>query len=350
MMPWSKSKIAGGLAASFLGVVSIAGCGTSSTPSATGARTHQKIVIGFSQSWEGNSYRLEVDKNFISVARRLKANGKISGYDLVNANNSVSTQISQIDDLILKHVSVLLIEPISATALNGAIAQAVHAHIPVIIVNDGPVTTPLAYELNPSAKGIGEATAGYAAQRMHGKGNLLDVLGIAGVPFNNEFQAGVRAVLKKYPHIKIVGEPYGNWSETTTESAVASLLPSLPTINAVISQGGESYGAVKAIQSTGRPLPLVVGGNRGYFLRWWWKEYQKTGYSTVSTEANPWVGGAAAYVAMDILDGKKVPKNMVMPSLTVTTQELPQYKNISAGGVAQKAYDSAWVQTHLLTQ
>lgn len=349
MIPINKTTIMATLAASLLGAISLAGCGTTAS-SSTAAASHKKIIIGFSQSWEGNSYRLDVDSDFVSVAKRLESQGKISGYDLLNANNSVSTQISQIDDLILKHVSVILIEPSSATALNGAITEAVHAHIPVVIVNDGPVTSPLAYELNPSAKAIGEATAKYAAERLHGKGNLLDVLGTAGVPFNNEFQSGVEAVLKQYPGIKIVGEPYGDWAETTTESATAALLPSLPTINAVISQGGESYGAIEAIQAAGRSIPLVVGGNRGYFLQWWWKEYQSTKYSTISTEASPWVGGAAAYVAMDILDGKKVPKNMVMPSLTITTSELSQYKNIAAGGVAQKAYNNAWVTLHLLNQ
>jgi ribose transport system substrate-binding protein len=340
---------AAALALALGSVLALAGCGAATSPASSGSHG-SKIIIGFSQSYTGNSYRKELDRDFVAVAKKMEARGEIAGYDFLDANNSVSTQISQIDDLILKHVSIILIDPASPTALNGVIAKAIHAGIPVLVFNDGPVTSTLPYQLNFNNFQITGIPARYIAQRLHGHGNVLEIRGIAGTETDIQMHQSVLNVFSKYPGIKIVGSVYGNWTETVAESAVAGLLPSLPKVDAIVTQGGEGYGAIQAFQAAGRPIPLVVGGNRGYFLHWWWQEYKTKGYQTISESANPWIGGAAVYVALDILHGKKVPKNMTMPVLTITQQELPQYKDIPVTDLAQKAYNNAWVTDHLLSQ
>ena len=60
---------------------------------------------------------------------------------ILDANNSVNTQISQINDLILAKVNVILIDPTSSTALNGVISKAMAAGIKVLVFSDGPVTS-----------------------------------------------------------------------------------------------------------------------------------------------------------------------------------------------------------------
>ncbi len=344
-----KGKTFAMVASGALAVVMLAGCGRSasgaSSPSA--AKAKSKIVIGFSQSYTGNQYRKAEDSDFMAVAHQLEKQGKISGVDFLNANNSVSTQISQIDDLILKHVSILLVDPASPTALNGAIAKAVAAGIPVLAFNDGPITSNKAYQFNFNNPKMDEVAMQYVANRLHGKGNVVLIRGIAGTGTDNGFYKGMEDVLKKYPGLKAVGTVYGNWTESVAESQVASVLPSLPTVNAIVTEGGEGYGAIQAFKAAGRPAPLVVGGNRGVFLRWWAQQVRK-GYKTISISANPWIGGAAAYIAMDIVNHKHVPKNMTMPLLEITQGQLGQYKNVPLNGMAQKSYSNAWVTANVL--
>lgn len=323
----------------------LAGCG-SVTGASSGAKSGKNIVIGFSQAYTGNTWRKLMDKDFVSLANKMKSKGEIAGYDMLDANNSVSTQVSQIDDLILKHVSLLIVDPASSSGLNGAIAKANAAGIPVLVVDSGPISSPIAYELNANNPDMTKIEMHYVAQRLHGKGNVLVVRGIAGNAAEQQFYQGMQDVFKKYPGLKDLGNVYGNWTESTTESAVASILPSLPTINAIETEGGETYGALQAFKAAGRPAPPVaIFGNRGPSLQWWCKH---NNYRTISLSTSPWVGAAALYVAMDILHGVHVPKNMTMPMLEITNATHGNYCSVPSNSVAQKAYNNAWVTANII--
>jgi ribose transport system substrate-binding protein len=158
------------------------------------------------------------------------------------------------------------------------------------------------------------------------------------------------SVFKKYPGIKIVGTVYGSWDEATAESAVAAALPSLPKINAVMQQGGSGYGIAEAFAHAGRPFPLIVMGNRSEELAWWWSQYKKDGYTTLSINPNPGMGAAGMWICYELAKGAKVPLWMVMPGLKVTQATLAQYAHLPTGTVAWKVYGQSWVQHNLMSQ
>jgi ribose transport system substrate-binding protein len=318
---------------------------------ASTARTASaKPVIAFSQSFSSNSWQQLNNKGAQEVAATLKSEGKISKYIFVNANNSVSTQISQIDALILEHVNTIMVDPTSSSALNGVINKAIAAGIKVLIVTDGPVTTDKPYELEADLYGYNEQLAQYIVNRLHGKGNVLQVRGVAGTGGDQDEYNGSASVFKKYPGIKIVGTVYGDWDEPNAESAVSSELPSLPTVNAVMQQGGSGLGIAESFQSAGRPVPLIVMGNRSEELSWWAAENKKDGYTTESISTNPGMGGAGIYVSYELAMGVKVPKWMVMPNLEITQSMLSQYAHMPTGTVAWKVFPLSWVKQNLLTQ
>jgi len=317
----------------------------SSTPSSSS--TSGKFVVGFSQSYTGNSYRRAEDAAFTAEAQKLKADG-LKKYVFEDANNSCSTQESQISDMIIEHVSVILIDPCSGTALNGVIAKASSAHIPVLVFNDGPVTSSIPYELNFDAPSYLRDEVDYVASRLHGHGTILNIRGIAGESSEALFQKGFEEGIKANPGLKVVGTVFGNWTESVSEEKVASILPSLPTVDAIVTQGGEAYGAIQAYEAAGKKIPLVFGGNRGSFLHWWAAEHKKDGYVTESMSANPGIGAAAVYVGLEIAKGKHVPKTMTMPLLKITQADLAQYANVPVTGIASKIYGASWYKSHLL--
>ncbi len=336
------------VASSALAVVTLAGCGRSgsgaSSPSA--AKAKSKIVIGFSQAYEGNTWRKLMMSDFTTLANQMKAKGEIAGYDVLNSNNSVSTQVSQIDDLILKHVSFLIVDPASSSGLNGVIAKAHAAGIPVLVEDSGPISSPIPYELNANNVDMTKIEMNYVAQHLHGKGNVLVVRGIAGNAAEEQFYQGMQAVFKKHPGLKDLGNVYGDWNESTAESAVASVLPGLPKINAIETEGGETYGAMQAFKAAGRSFPSVmIFGNRGPSLQWW---CHHSTYQTISLSTSPWVGAAGLYVAMDILHGMHVKKNMTMPMLEITDKTHGNYCRVPSNSVAQKAYNNAWVTANII--
>lgn len=84
------------------------------------------------------------------AADELTESGEISEFVIVEANNDASKQVQQIENFILEGMDAIIIDPISATALTGAIQEASDAGIPCIIINDGPVESDaeLCYQIN----------------------------------------------------------------------------------------------------------------------------------------------------------------------------------------------------------
>jgi ribose transport system substrate-binding protein len=316
--------------------------------SASSATTSGVGVIGFSLGPALNTWHQVELSSWTKVAGQLKQQGKISGLKVLQANGSVSTQVSQIDDLILEHVSAIAIDPNSPTGLNSAIAKANAAHIPVVVFSDGPVTSSVPHELEFNMPPMMKSEVAYLCTRLHGHGNIINVRGIAGLSAEAALNDGTLAGVKACPGLHVVGTIYGSWDDSTTESKLAALLPSISQkINGVVNQGG-AYGAFQAFQAAGLPVPAQPLDNRLTALKWWAAEHTKNGYTTMSMSTNPGIGGAAAYMAADLAAKKLVPKCMIMPTLKITQATLSQYIGSKAPAVAGHVYNYSWVQSNLL--
>jgi len=335
-----RSRVLAGVCATAM--LALAPVGVASTASAG-----SNITIAFSQGYCGNTWRAAMNSAFFYEAKLLVKQGQIASYKYVCAQGSAATQESQIATLILDHPTVLIIDPDSTTALNGVIAKAHAAGIPVLDTESGPVTSTIPYELNEDNWDNMYLAGEYIAQRLHGVGNVLEDRGQPGYTNETVFHYGLLAALKAYPKIHVVASVWGKWDDATSEANTAAILSGLPTINAIAGQGG-TYGMLEALKAAGRPVPVVTGDNRGTFLHWWAAETKATGFTTESIEVNPGVGAAAAWVAAQIGAGKKVPMTMVMPVLTVTQSMLPQYENTPLTTTASAVYPASWYQEHLI--
>ncbi len=152
----------------------------SSSLSHSASAAGDTVVIGISQPFMSNSWQPAVIESARWAAQQLNDAGKKVTLKVVDANGNTQTQIQQINDLILLKVNVLLINPSSSSALNGAIDRAVRAHIPTLVFADGPVTSAKPYELNFDEVAGQEAIVNYLAKRLDRKGNILNIRGTAG--------------------------------------------------------------------------------------------------------------------------------------------------------------------------
>lgn len=325
-----------------------ASAGTASQSASSKAAKKGNFVIGFSNSYNGNSYRQSMEKYAKGAADELKKTSEVSNLIFAESNQNNSTQVQQIQNFIMQGVDAIVIDPGSSTALNGAIQEASDAGIPCIIVNDGPVTSTakLCYQINFDTIAQMGALTDYVCKAIGGKGNIIELRGTAGTQFDAIAHQGVQAVLKKYPNIKVVSEIYTDWTGSKAQSELASVLPTLGKIDGIVTQGGDSYAAVQAFQSAKRALPVIGGDNRGYFLKWWANDAPKD-YNTVSISSNPWDGASAVYVAVDILEGKDVPKEMTHPYGVVTKDDVANYKTVADEAIACPTFDREWVRKNL---
>ena len=186
---------------------------------------------------------------------------------------------------------------------------------------------------------MGQSQIEYLAKKVPAGGNLLEIRGLAGVFVDDEISAGIHAGVEKAPQFKIAGSVHGDWAQDVAQKAVAGILPSLPEITAVVTQGGDGYGAAQAFAAAKRPIPTIVMGNREDELKWWKEQKDANGYETMSVSIAPGVSTLAFWVAQQVLDGKEVKKDLVVPFLRIDQDNLEEnLKNTQAGGVANVEY------------
>jgi len=323
--------------------------GPATTASATEVRaatSHGAISVALSNSYDGNTWRQEMVANFTQAAKELQAQGKISKFTIVNGDNDASQQNAQLDSLILEGYKAIIIDAASTTALNGTVAKACDAGIAVVAF-DGLVTAPCAYDVALNYELYGEDEVAFVAQQLHGHGNLLEIRGVAGTSIDKEISAGIHKEVAKYPGLKIVGSVHGNWTESVAQTAVEGILPSLPTINAVVDQGGDGSGAVAAFQALHKPVPLVIMGNRGVELRTWQQLLKKDpSYKTMSMSSMPGMSSIALDTAYLIATGHKVPKTLYIPVLEITQKTLNAWaKATPVTGVGTLTFSLAQTQS-----
>ena len=330
------------LAAAF---VAAAGCLTDAS-----AGPGNKWVIALSNSYFGNTWRRQMVDAFKEAAEQAKKEGRIADYDIENGDGSVNQQVSQMNGLILRHVDAIAINAASPTALNGVIEKACAAGIKVIAF-DSIATSPCCYKLDFDFKKAHVDSTNYiVGTLLSGKGNVLIVRVVKGSAPDQEMYAGQMEALKQYPNAKVIGEVYGQATTAVAQSAVSNILPSLPQVDAVLTQGGgDDYGVVQAFLQAGRKVPIVEGCGSSNFLKWWNEEYKKNGYKTISDSSAPGIGGAVLWLTLDILEGANPSKNLFMPYAMVTAENLSQYADLPPGTIVRPKYTEDWVKQNLLT-
>ncbi len=305
-------------------------------PSAMADTADKRIAL--SNNYAGNSWRQAMLRSWEKVTGAAVADGTVAAADaFTTAENQVTEQAAQIQNLILQGYDAIVINAASPEGLNGAVKEACDAGVTVVSF-DGVVTEPCAWRIAVDFKQMGKDEVLYLADRLDG-GNLLEIRGLAGVFVDDEISAGIHEGVEETGKFEIVGSVHGNWAQDVAQKAVAGILPSLPEVAAVVTQGGDGYGAAQAFKAAGRDMPIIVMGNRHDELTWWKEQKDANGYETMSVSIAPGVSTLAFWVAQQILDGAEVPKDMTVPFLRIDQDNLEEaLENTEEGGVANVEY------------
>jgi ribose transport system substrate-binding protein len=331
----------------------LAGASVALLGAAPANASSDKPVIALSNAYYGNTWRHQMVESFDAAAKQAKQEGKIADYIVLNGDSSVNQQMSQVAELILKHVDVIAIDAASESALNGVVQKACRAGIKVVAF-DSILSAPCAYTLNFDFFNYQAEATEWIAKRLNDKGNVLVVRGVKGSAPDHDMYEGQMSVLKKHPEMKVVATVYGEATTSVAQSAVANILPSLSHVDGVLDQGGgDDFGIAQAFTqyggSYGDHLPIIEGGGSSNFIHWWINQHKKNGYSTISLNTTPGIGGAAFWLSYEIVKGVKPPKkDMIMPVARVTDENLMDFANLAPGLIVSPSYSEQWVVTHLI--
>jgi ribose transport system substrate-binding protein len=174
------------------------------------------------------------------------------GLTTENSNQSLATQITQMNSLISDGCNVIFAIPQSTTALCPEIAKALAKNI-LVITDDTPVECPASINSSFSEFASAENMAQQFAKALGGKGNVLVETGIPGAvgaqTTINGFSAGLKGTTIA------ANDVAGDWSDSVAETATTTYLQTHPaTVDGILDGSGMMVGAELALQQAGRPL------------------------------------------------------------------------------------------------
>lgn len=297
-------------------------------------------VVGVANISVVNSYRVQ-------MIRELEAAAEEMGVELyyTEANEDVSRQVSDIQDLMSRGVDALIVIPGSASATNAVTRQALDQNIPVIMCNSNVDDT----DAYTAFCGSDETEFGYVlgkwlVNELNGEGNIIVLNGSAGNSINQEREDGLKKAIAELPdggeNINILATYYADWAYDKGKQSTEQGLAAYPNIDGVWSQGGAmSQGAIEAFLAAGRPLVPITGEDGNGFLKLW-LEHKDDGFRGVAASEPTWVSAVALETAINCLNGEPVSKFNYIPVPTITDADIEQY--------ARPEYsDAFWCNTRL---
>jgi ribose transport system substrate-binding protein len=273
--------------------------------SARPAKSQAKYVIGVSNTLVGNGWREEM---ICAVKAQATASGAVSKVIVADRNGGPAEQAADLRNLISAGVNAIVVNPSSPTALNSVIAQATARGIKVVAV-DSTVTAPQATNVTNDQEAYGYLGAKWLFQKLHGKGNVVEMRGIAGVPADTDRHHGFQRALKQFPGIKVVKQTFTGWSFAPGGKQMLDILNSGVKVDGVWTSGID-YTVVNAFKTAGKPYVPVVGADNNQFLKQMLALYPKLQGAAVTNPAT--IGGVGTAIAIKQLQGKATPKKIVL--------------------------------------
>ncbi len=268
------------------------------TALAGSAQAAGKYVVGVSNTLIGNGWREEM---ICSVKAQAEASGLVSKVVVANRNAGPAEQISDLRNLISAGVNVIILNPSDREALNPVIKQAAAKGIVVVAV-DQAVSAPEAYVLSNDQVAYGRIGAEWLFKHLNGKGNVVEMRGIDGVPADADRHQGFTEALKNYPDIKVVATPFTGWALNKSAQQAKDLLASGKEINGIWTSGLDAV-VVDAVKNSGKPFMPVIGADNNGFVGQL-IDLKDKGFEGAAVTNPPSVGGAGLALALDVLEKK----------------------------------------------
>jgi len=301
-----------------VGFIALTGC--SKKPSDKGDKsTKAKWTIGMSQCNLGEPWRVQMNAD-VKMAADKHPEIKVVYKD---AQNDTLKQRSQMEEFISAGVNLIIISPKEAAPLTPVVAQAYQKGIPVIVLDRRVLGDQYTCFIGADNKKIGKAAGKWIVDKLGGKGKVVELMGLMTSTPGQDRHSGFRDGTKG-SDLEIIFEADMKWLEPDSRKEMESALARFDKIDLVYAHNDPgAHGAYLAAQAAGREKNIIFVGIDA--LPQEGQAYVKQGILQASFEY-PTGGKEAIELGLDILNGKKVEKEVTLSSRVFTKD------NIDAGG------------------
>ncbi|MBY5359904.1 substrate-binding domain-containing protein [Rhizobium leguminosarum] len=283
----------------------------------------KKWRIGFSQATTIEPWRAQFNKDIIAEAAKHPEVELI----ITDGEDKTEKQVADVENLIRQEVDAILVSPKESAGLTGVVMQAIDAKIPVFVLDRNVETDKYVQFVGGDNKLIGRAAGEYAVELLGGKGkatgNIVEIWGGMGTQPAHDRHDGFHEFTDKEPGIKnLLDQQSGDWKQDQAYNIMATALRNNEKIDLVYGHNDPmAYGAYLAAKDAGREKEIKfigIDALPGEGVTW-----VKNGELTATfLYATP--GADGLIQAIKYLNGEKVEKTVVLPTMKVTAENAEQ--------------------------
>ena len=255
-------------------------------------------TIGLAISTLNNPFFVNLAKGAEEEAKKL--NVKLA---VVNASDDSAKQSNDIEDLIAKKVSVIIVNPVDSDAIAPVIKDALKANIPVIAldraVNGVEVTSQI---ISDNVEGATMA-AKYLVELVGKDSKVAELIGIPGASATIDRGKGFHLVADK--ELSVVAIQSANFNRAQGLSFMENILQANPDIKGVFAHNDEM--ALGALEAIGNRNIVIVGFDATDDAMSAIKEGKMS--ATIAQQPEL-MGSVAVQNALKIINGEKIEKNI----------------------------------------
>ena len=212
----------------------------------------KSLVIGVSQC-SNDIWRTKLNDELEMAAR-------ISGVQIrfVSADDNSLRQMEQIREFVREGVDLLVVSPNQTSTITSAVEEAFDAGIPVILFDRKIDSDKYTAFIGADNVEIGRMMGQFMAAFLEGKGQVVEIQGLAGSSPADDRHKGFMEALSEHPGMKLLAAPYGNWLEEDGYEAMLELMEEGIRPDAVFGQNDRM--AMGARRALGEPADIPFFG------------------------------------------------------------------------------------------
>ncbi|QFT35239.1 MULTISPECIES: ribose ABC transporter substrate-binding protein RbsB [unclassified Vibrio] len=197
---------------------------------------------------------------FVSMKDGAEKKANELGYDMItlDSQNDPTKELSNMEDLTVRGVKAILINPTDSDAVSNAIRMVNRTGIPVITLDRGATRGNVSAHIASDNVAGGEMAGNFIADALGKNATVIQLEGIPGTSAARERGAGFMNAKDKAQLTLLSSQP-ADFDRSKGLNVMENLLASYPEVQAVFAQNDEmALGAIKAIQASNKSV-LVVG-------------------------------------------------------------------------------------------
>ncbi len=221
-----------------------------------GIAAAKDITIGFSVSTQANPFFVTMKEAGEKKAAELGIT-----FITLDAQDSAERQVSQVEDLLVRNVDLLILNPVDSNAIGSAVIAANRAGVPVITVTRPSNRGTVLQHLDIDNAMAGRMVAEELIKLTGGKGKVAVLEGNPGAPSAVNRHEGFLTAIKDYQDVVVVASLTAHYSREEGADVMEDILQAHPELDVVYAHNDNmALGAVRTLASAGRLSEVLVFG------------------------------------------------------------------------------------------